>query len=42
MLNTGHFALEEDLGTIAALMKDFHARRVRGTTHRGSRAAAAA
>jgi pimeloyl-ACP methyl ester carboxylesterase len=40
LLDTGHFALEEDLGTIAALMKDFYARRVRGATQQGSRAAA--
>jgi pimeloyl-ACP methyl ester carboxylesterase len=42
LLDTGHFALEEDLETIAALMKDFYARHVRGVTQRGSRTAAAA
>jgi pimeloyl-ACP methyl ester carboxylesterase len=41
LLDTGHFALEEDLETIAALMKDFYARQVRGATQRGSRTAAA-
>jgi pimeloyl-ACP methyl ester carboxylesterase len=32
LLDTGHFALEEDLGTIAALVKDFYMRRVREAT----------
>jgi pimeloyl-ACP methyl ester carboxylesterase len=41
LLDTGHFALEEELGTIAGLMKDFYARRVRGATSPGGRAAAA-
>ena len=40
LLDTGHFALEEELGTIAGLMKDFYARRVGGATSPGVRAAA--
>jgi pimeloyl-ACP methyl ester carboxylesterase len=42
LVDTGHFALEEDLETIAALMRDFYVRRVRGAARRGARAAAAA
>jgi pimeloyl-ACP methyl ester carboxylesterase len=37
LLDTGHFALEEDLDRIVALMKGFFARRVRGGTVRGAR-----
>ena len=37
LLDTGHFALEEDLDRIVALMKGFFARRVRGGTVRGGR-----
>lgn len=42
LLDTGHFALEEDLGTITALMKDFYARRVGGGARRTARVPAAA
>ena len=37
LLDTGHFALEEDLDRIAALMKGFFARRVRGGSVREGR-----
>src|SRR5262245_55465638 len=42
LLDTGHSALDEEVETIAALMKDFYGRRVRGAAQRGSRTAAAA
>jgi pimeloyl-ACP methyl ester carboxylesterase len=42
LLDTGHFALEEDLETIEALMKEFYARRVYGGMQRGLRTAATA
>ena len=37
-LDTGHFALEEELDRIVTLMTGFHARRVRGGTARATRA----
>jgi pimeloyl-ACP methyl ester carboxylesterase len=37
LLDTGHFALEEDLDQIVTLMKRFYARRVRGGAVRGAR-----
>jgi pimeloyl-ACP methyl ester carboxylesterase len=42
LVDTGHFALQEDFETIAALMRDFYVRRVRGAARRASRAAEAA
>jgi pimeloyl-ACP methyl ester carboxylesterase len=42
LLDTGHFALEEDLEPIVGLMREFYTRRVRGGTLSGARSSVAA